>query len=57
MQPSDQGYNKCEISEEDPGSRKPYSKTETIHELDLETRAGSLNIKDPLNPFDLQPEG
>ena len=34
--------------------KKPYSKPEIIHELELETRAGSpLGLPDPLDPFGL----
>jgi hypothetical protein len=43
-------------SEEKPEERKPYVKPEIIHELDLETRAGSPNLPDPLNPFGIDPE-
>ncbi|MEA3439260.1 MAG: hypothetical protein U9R58_03170 [Chloroflexota bacterium] len=32
--------------------RKPYTKPQIIHELELEIRAGSpLDFKDPLDPF------
>ena len=35
-------------------ARKPYTKPEIIHELELETRAGSpLGIPDLLDPFGL----
>ena len=32
-------------------ARKPYLKPAIIHELDIETRAGSPNMVDPINPF------
>jgi hypothetical protein len=32
--------------------RKPYVKPEIIHELELETRAGTPLVVDPLDPFD-----
>jgi len=35
-------------------TRKPYAKPEIIHELELETRAGSpLGMPDPLDPLGL----
>lgn len=37
--------------------RKPYTKPEIIHELDLETRAGSPNFPDPLDFSAPQPGG
>ena len=37
-----------------PETRKPYAKPEILHELKLETRAGSpLSIPDPLDPLGL----
>ena len=37
-----------------PETRKPYVKPEIIHELELETRAGSpLGMPDPLDPLGL----
>ena len=37
-----------------PKTRKPYAKPEIIHELELETRAGSpLGMPDPLDPLGL----
>lgn len=36
-----------------PPTRKPYVKPEIIHELELETRAGSPLIIDPLDPLGL----
>ena len=37
--------------------RKPYIRPEIIHELELETRAGSpLGLPDPLDPFGLNPK-
>ena len=40
-----------------PKRRKPYAKPEIIHELELETRAGSPlappDVFDPLDPFGL----
>ena len=37
-----------------PKTRKPYTKPEIIHELELETRAGSpLGIPDPFDPLGL----
>lgn len=37
--------------------RKAYSRPEIIHELELETRAGSpLGIPDPMDPFGLDPK-
>jgi hypothetical protein len=37
-----------------PQVRKPYAKPEIIHELELETRAGSpLGIPDPFDPLGL----
>ena len=37
-----------------PKTRKPYAKPEIIHELELETRAGSpLGIPDPFDPLGL----
>jgi len=37
-----------------PQARKPYSKPEIIHELELETRAGSpLGIPDLFDPLGL----
>lgn len=36
--------------------RKPYVKPEIIHELELETRAGSpLGMPDPFDPLGLEP--
>jgi len=37
--------------EQDSSERKPYTKPEIIHELDLETQAGSplFHVPDPLN--------
>ena len=36
--------------------RKPYAKPELIHELELETRAGTpLSIHDQLDPLGLEP--
>ena len=36
-----------------PETRKPYAKPEIIHELELETLAGSpLGMPDPFDPFD-----
>lgn len=43
-----------EGAEVQPGTRKPYSKPEIIHELELETRAGSpLGMPDPFHPLGL----
>ena len=37
-------------------ARRPYTKPEIVHELELQTRAGSpLGIPDPMGPFDLEP--
>jgi len=37
-----------------PKTRKPYTKPEIIHELELETRAGSpLGMPDPFDPLGL----
>ena len=37
-----------------PETRKPYVKPEIIHELELETRAGSpLGMPDPFDPLGL----
>jgi len=37
-----------------PETRKPYAKPEIIHELELETRAGSLlGMPDPFDPLSL----
>jgi hypothetical protein len=37
-----------------PQTRQPYAKPAIIHELELETRAGSpLGIHDPLDPLGL----
>ena len=37
-----------------PKTRKPYAKPEIIHELELETRAGSpLGMPDPFDPLGL----
>ena len=39
-----------------PEARKPYAKPEIVHELELETRAGSpLNPPDLFDPFGLGP--
>ena len=36
--------------------RKPYTKPEIIHELELETRAGSpMMLPDPYDPYNLDP--
>ena len=38
-----------------PPTRKPYAKPKIIHELELETRAGSpLSIHDQLDPLGLE---
>lgn len=38
-------------------TRKPYRRPAILHELQLETRAGSpLGIPDPLDPFGLNPD-
>ena len=35
--------------------RKPYSKPEIVHELDLETRAGSTpEVNEMEDPFDIE---
>ena len=39
-----------------PETRKPYSKPEIIHELELETRAGTPLVIDPLDPLGLEPK-
>jgi hypothetical protein len=39
-----------------PGTRKPYAKPEIIHELALETRAGTPLVVDPLDPLGLEPK-
>jgi len=40
-----------------PEARKPYARPEIIHELALETRAGSpLGVPDPFDPFGLDAE-
>jgi hypothetical protein len=37
-------------------SRKPYRKPEIIHEMDLETRAGSVPTLETLDdPFEIEP--
>jgi len=46
---------KVEGVEVQPEARKPYTKPEIIHELELETRAGSpLGMPDLLDPFGLE---
>ena len=43
-----------ESVEVQPEARKPYTKPQIIHELELETRAGSpLGMPDPLDPLGL----
>jgi hypothetical protein len=38
------------IIQEETSQRKPYTKPEIVHELELETRAGSpLGLPDPLD--------
>ena len=44
MQPSSEG---------NPEERKPYTKPEIVHELDLEVRAGSPLMPDPLDPLNM----
>lgn len=40
----------------DEKPRKPYQKPEIIHEMDLETRAGSTpSVEQMDDPFDIQP--
>ena len=40
-----------------PGVRKPYAKPEIIHELELETRAGTpLSPPDQFDPWNRGPE-
>jgi hypothetical protein len=40
----------------DDEPRKPYIKPEIIHEMDLETRAGSTPVPEQVDdPFDIQP--
>ncbi|HID86561.1 MAG TPA: hypothetical protein EYP55_04175 [Anaerolineae bacterium] len=42
--------------ETQPQTRKPYAKPKILHELKLETRAGSpLSIHDQLDPWGLEP--
>jgi len=36
-----------------PRTRKPYAKPRILHELELETRAGSPLSPDPLDPLGL----
>jgi hypothetical protein len=39
-----------------PKTRKPYTQPETLHELALETRAGTPLVVDPLDPLGLEPK-
>jgi hypothetical protein len=43
-----------EVSQIKP--RKPYTKPEILHELELETRAGTPLVVDPLDPLGLEPK-
>lgn len=36
-------------------TRKPYAKPKILHELELETRAGSPTGPNPLDPLGLEP--
>lgn len=46
-----------EQHESTPDARKPYSAPAIVHELKLETRAGSpLGLANPFNPFDSRPK-
>lgn len=54
---NDSTETRDESCEPMPSTRKPYSKPEITHELNLETRAGSqLGLGNPLNPFDPRPK-
>jgi hypothetical protein len=37
-------------------TRKPYTKPKILHELALETRAGTPLVVDPLDPLGLEPK-
>jgi hypothetical protein len=39
-----------------PKTRKPYTQPEILHELALETRAGTPLVVDPLDPLGLEPK-
>jgi len=57
MSPEIPEVNSLETEGADVLRRKPYTKPEIIHELALETRAGSpLGVPDPFDPFGLDAE-
>jgi hypothetical protein len=39
-----------------PETRKPYTQPGILHELELETRAGTPLVVDPLDPLGLEPK-